>query len=55
VNDEFANWLNDKYGEFGEVKVKRGTIHEYLGMKFNYSKKGEVSVSMIEYIEIDRQ
>jgi hypothetical protein len=35
VNDEFANWLNGKYGEFGEVKVKRGTIHKYLGMKFD--------------------
>jgi hypothetical protein len=51
VNDEFAKWLNSKYGEYGEVKVNRGKIHEYLGMTFDYSTNKVVSVSMTDYIE----
>jgi len=39
VNDEFARWLEDKYGKHGEVKVHRGKVHDYLGMNFDYSEK----------------
>jgi Reverse transcriptase (RNA-dependent DNA polymerase) len=51
VNDDFANWLNNKYGKFGEVKVKRGSVHEYLGMTFDYSTPKTVYVGMIDYVE----
>ena len=51
VNDEFHHWLNHKYGKYGEVKVTRGKVHEYLGMTFDYSKKGTIQVGMVEYVE----
>ena len=51
VNDEFHHWLNQKYGKYGEVKVTRGKVHEYLGMTFDYSKKGTIQVGMVEYVE----
>ena len=34
VIDKFVKWVSHKYGdkEIGEVKAKRGRVHEYLGM-----------------------
>ena len=49
VNDNFLKWLNKKYGSHGEVKANCGKIHNYLGMKFDYSKKGKVRISMNDY------
>ena len=51
VNDEFAAWLVKKYGADGKVKVHRGKVHDYLGMTFDYSKKGKVIIDMIPYVE----
>ena len=51
VNDEFATWLVKKYGAHGKVKVHRGKVHDYLGMTFDYSKKGKVIIDMIPYVE----
>ena len=50
VNDLFDKWLNKMYGKFGEVKCVRGKIHEYLGMKFDFSEPGKVKIDMIDYI-----
>ena len=50
VNDEFLQWLNKKYGEHGEVVATRGKVHEYLGMKFDFSVQGQVTVDMREYM-----
>ena len=33
------------------VAEHRGKIHDYLGMIFDFSEKGKVSVNMIEYIK----
>ena len=35
------------YGTIGKVKARRGKIHEYLGIKLDYTQKGKV----IEYVE----
>ena len=51
VNDDFYEWLDAKYGEFGEVTVTRGKRHEYLGMIFDFLKEGEVQIDMKEYME----
>ena len=51
VNDEFAQWLEKKYGEHGKVKIHRGKVHDYLGMTFDYSQEGKVIVDMIPYVE----
>ena len=51
VNDEFDVWLNKKYGAYGAVKCTRGKIHDYLGMKMDFTEKGKVKVDMSDYIE----
>jgi hypothetical protein len=50
VNDLFLNWLNKKYGNYGEVKATRGKIHEYLGMTFDFTEPGKVKIGMLDYI-----
>ena len=50
VNDAFHVWLNEQYGEIGEVKSTRGKIHEYLGMTLDFSTPGELVVDMSDYI-----
>ena len=50
INDEFAKWLDQMYGKHGPVKVVRGKVHEYLGMTFDFSVKGKVTVDMMEYM-----
>ena len=51
VQDEFLQWIRDTYGSIGEVKVTRGKIHEYLGMKLDYSVQGQVSIDMVDYVQ----
>ena len=47
----FLKWVTDTYGKIGEVKVTRGKIHEYLGIKLDYSVPGQVTVDMVDYIQ----
>eukprot|EP00957_Ditylum_brightwellii_P171293 13039681-Ditylum_brightwellii.AAC.1 len=42
------NWMGEKYGK---LRTTRRKIHDYLGMVLNFSKKGEVRISMIDYIK----
>ena len=44
----FGEWLSLTYGV--TVATHRGKVHNYLGMIFDYSKKGQVMINMIEYI-----
>lgn len=41
--------MGKKYGK--KITVKRGEIHDYLGMNFDYSEDGVVQVSMIKHLE----
>jgi hypothetical protein len=50
VNDELDKWLQENYGEHGEVTIHRGKTHDYLGMQLDFSVKGNVKVGMIEYV-----
>ena len=50
VNDKFLKRLNKLYGKYGEVKATRGKVHSYLGMNFDFSKKDEVMIDMIDYM-----
>jgi hypothetical protein len=47
---KFIEWIKEKYGSIGEVKATRGKIHEYLGMKLDYSISGQVTVAMQDYV-----
>ena len=53
VNDEFLDWLKDKYANdnIGEVKAKRGTKHNYLGMTLDYNTPGVLKIDMTEYFK----
>ena len=51
VNDEFLKWLNREYGTYGEVKAVRGPIHDYLGMKLDFSKTPKVKIDMAYYVQ----
>ena len=50
VNTDFLAWLNKMYGDHGEVKATRGKIHEYLGMKLDFTQPGKVIIDMVDYI-----
>jgi hypothetical protein len=50
VVSNFISWIKQQYGKIGEVKVKRGKEHQYLGMKLHYGVKGQVSIDMIDYV-----
>ena len=41
-------WLDCKYPG---VTSTRGKKHQYLGMEFDFSTKGEVNISMVPYVE----
>ena len=46
---KFACYLSHIFGP--KLAVKRGNIHDYLGMDLDYSEKGQVKVSMIKYLK----
>jgi hypothetical protein len=51
VVSEFICWIKEQCDKIGEVKVKRGNVHEYLGMKLRYNIPGQVSIDMIDYVK----
>jgi hypothetical protein len=38
-------------GIYGDMKVSRGKVHDYLGMTLDYTKKGEVKLTTIDYMK----
>ena len=51
VIDQFIQWVKDTYGSIGEVKTTRGKVHDYLGMKLDYSVPGQVKIDMVDYVD----
>lgn len=51
VNDEFAEWLNLKYGQLKPCTIVRGKVHKYLGMTLDFRKKGKLKIRMDEYVQ----
>ena len=50
VNEVIAS-LSDEYGKVGEMIVKQGKIHAYLGMTLDFSEESKFIVNMEEYID----
>ena len=50
VNDKFAVWLQDKYGQHKKVEAQKGDKRECLGMILDYSTKGKVKIDMKRYV-----
>jgi hypothetical protein len=46
---KFGEWLRKTYGV--PVATHRGKVHDYLGMIFDFLKKGKVMINMIEYLK----
>jgi hypothetical protein len=49
--DEVTSMINWLEGIYGDIKVFRGKKHYYLGMRLAYTKKGEVKVTIIDYMK----
>ena len=47
------NYLKEIYEdpEIGMMKVNRGKVHDYLGMKLDYSEQGAVKIVMRDYVK----
>ena len=50
VVDDILRQLNGRYGNESPLVVTRGWVHEYLGMKMDFTTPGKVILSMPEYI-----
>ena len=42
--DEFAEWVQELYGEYSDVKVTRGKEHDYDGTKYKSTTLLETSI-----------
>ena len=51
VIDGFIEWVKETYGLIGKVKTTRGKIHDYLGMKLDYTVDGQVTIDMVDYVD----
>jgi hypothetical protein len=51
VNNKFEKWLNSMYGKHGRVTATRGQVHDYLGVKLDYQKQGELKINIAKYVE----
>jgi hypothetical protein len=51
VIDEIISSLKSEYGKVGEMTVRRGKKHDYLGMTLDFSKDGAFIVDMEEYLK----
>jgi hypothetical protein len=49
VVTQMITWLKSIYGEV--MRVSRGRVQDYLGMTLDFTKKGEVKVTMIDYLK----
>ena len=54
INDEFIEVIRDEYETIfkdglGKMTVSRGKKHKYLGMDLDFTTKGEVEATMVDY------
>jgi len=50
--DHFINQVDEAFGKEAPLSRSRGKVHDYLGMVLDFSKPGELSVTMIDYIKM---
>ena len=51
VVDAIIDMLNKEFGKETPMNVSRGKVHDYLGMILDFSKPGELTVDMVDYIK----
>ena len=53
--DALINKLGEQYGKEADLTIHQRKVHEYLGMKLEYSKKGKVKTDMTDYLKNPRR
>lgn len=51
VVTSILNLLSAEFGREATLTITLGKVHDYLGMRFDYSEPGKVKVTMIDYID----
>ena len=51
VVTDIIDKLQQNFGKEAPLTVTRGKIHDYLGMKIDYSEEGKVKITMEDYIK----
>jgi hypothetical protein len=56
VMDRMIKYLHQEYESIfedgtGEMVVSRGKVHKYLGMDLDYTVRGQVKISMFDYVD----
>jgi hypothetical protein len=56
VVEQTIEWLRQDYESIfedgsGKMKVSRGKSHKYLGMTLDFTTKGQVKISMVDYVK----
>ena len=44
--DVLTDFIDYLKGIYGELSVSRGDVHDYLGMRFDFSDRGKVGITM---------
>jgi hypothetical protein len=50
IVDHIIDLMDGEFGKEEPVNKSRGKVHDYLGMTFDFTVKGQVTVSMVDYI-----
>ena len=55
-NDRMIKWLRQEYESIsedgsGNMTVTRGKVHKYLGLTLDYTVRGQVHITMIDFLE----
>jgi hypothetical protein len=56
ANNELIDWLQDNYESIfndgsGKMKVHRRKVHDFIGMKLDFTTPGQVEVIMLDYVQ----
>ena len=56
VNDRMIKWLRKEYESIfedgsGKMTVSIGKVHKYLGMTLDYTVRGQVQITMIDFLD----
>ncbi|KAL7559815.1 hypothetical protein ACA910_003979 [Epithemia clementina (nom. ined.)] len=51
VVTEIIGMLEQEFGKEAPLTIRRGSVHDYLGMVLDYSDTGKVKIQMFDYIQ----
>jgi hypothetical protein len=51
VVDKFIEEMESEFGKVAPLNKSRGAVHDYLGMRLDFSQPGSVCITMVDYIK----